>query len=339
MSNIQQQQFAKITAGQLKEKYKHLSDDDIKWITSEGKEFKTGSIGRNKYQFLKEKQNSYNLFNEKYPDSDKMELTEIELKQISQYEDEYAYLKNTKNEITPTKIEFIDGIEVNKKNLYNGFLQSFKHLNGYDFISNTETIKNLEVILKYFLKDDEFFNCENLLKNIDNVDLIPSFDKGLLIVGNYGNGKSTIIKCFENLFRHNYKIAYEKHWKNINDWNYLRFKIVSCHQIVSDFECLPNANEKDVFNKTYSSFKYCFDDIKKEKIASNFGLTNVMQTILEKRYDKKSKTYLTMNFNDQFPNDTSKALEEIGLKYGNHIYDRIFEMFNIIEFKGKSFRK
>ena len=339
MKEIQQQEFAKITAEHLKEKYNHLSDDDIKWITSSGKEFKTGSIGRNKYHFLIEKRNSYNLYNQKYPNSEKMELTDLENQQISKYEEEFTYLKENLNSKNPNIIDFIDGIEVTKSNLYHGFLQSFKYLNGYDFKATPETIKNLEVILKYFIKDIEFYKCENLLKIIDGVELAPSFDKGLLIVGNYGNGKSTIIKCFENLFNHNYKIAYEKHWKNISDWAYLRFKIVSCHEIISEFESLPNPNEKDFFNKKYSELRDCFDDIKKEKRASNFGLTNVKQTILEKRYDKKSKTYLTMNFNDDYPNDTSKALEELGIKYGNHVYDRVFEMFNIIEFKGKSFRK
>lgn len=337
MKELEQQEFAKITAEQLKEKYGHLSDDDVKFYTSENKVFNTGSIGIHKYNSLVKKRNSFDLFNEKYPDADRMELTELEINQISNYENEFKVMKSKKKE--PVKIDFIDGIEINKSNLYHGFLQSFRFLNGYDFVSTPETLKNLEVVLKYFLKDDEFFNCSNLLTTIDSVVLEPSFKKGLLIVGNYGNGKSTALKCFENLFNHNYKIAFEKHWKNINQWNELRFKIVSCHQLVSDFECLPNALEKDTFNKKYSNFKYCFDDIKKEKIASNFGLTNVMQTILEKRYDHRSKTFLTMNFDDRFPNDTSKALDEMGVKYGNHIYDRLFEMFNIIEFKGKSFRK
>lgn len=337
MKELEQQEFAKITADQLKEKYQHLSDDDIKFYTSDQKVFNSGSIGINKYKNLIEKRKSFDLFNAKYPNSDKMVLTELEINQISQYENEFSLMSQEKKEIV--KIEFIDGIELNKSNLYHGFLQSFKQLNGYDFVINSETIKNLEVILKYFLKDDEFFNCSNLLESIDGVDLVPSFKKGLLIVGNYGNGKSTILKCFENLFNHNYKIGYEKHWKNLKQWNEVRFKIVSCHELVSDFECLPNALEKDVFNKKYSNFKYCFDDIKKEKIASNFGLTNVMQTVLEKRYDRRSLTFLTMNFDDRYPNDTSKALDEIGAKYGNHIYDRLFEMFNIIEFNGKSFRK
>ena len=333
MKELENQHLAKITAKQIKEQYEKKSEHDI----SDSKIYNSGSIGFHKYNSLIQKRNSFDLYNEKYPDADKMLLTEIEINQISEYENKNIWAKREKKE--PIKIDFIDGIEVNKSNLYHGFLQSFRFLNGYDFVSNAETIKNLEVVLKYFLKDDEFFNCSNLLKTIDGVELAPSFKKGLLIVGNYGNGKSTIIKCFENLFNHNYKIAYEKHWRNIKQWNELRFKIVSCHQLVSDFECLPNALEKDVFNKKYSNFKYCFDDIKKEKIASNFGLTNVMQTILEKRYDQKNKTFLTMNFDDRFPNDISKALDEIGPKYGNHIYDRLFEMFNIIEFNGKSFRR
>lgn len=339
MSKIQQEEFARITADQLREKYSHLSEDDINFFISPGLEFKKGGIGSNKYKYLIEKRNSFDLYNQKYPNSEKMELSELELNQIANYEEGLGLNQIENKSIKPKKVDFITGVRVDKSNLYHGFLQSFKTLNGYDFILNQETIKNLEVVLKYFLKDEGFYKCDNLLKNIDGVDLVPDFNKGLLIIGNYGNGKSTMLKCFEYFFKHNYNIAYTKHWDNFQDWNYLRFKIVSCHEVVSEFECLQNPNDKDSFYKNYSGFKYGFDDIKKEKIASNFGLTNVMQTILEKRYDNRSKTFITMNFDDNYPNNLSKALDEMGSKYGNHIYDRIFEMFNIIEFKGKSFRK
>jgi len=120
--------------------------------------------------------------------------------------------------------------------------------------------------------------------------------------------------------------------------------------LVSEYEWIASAEEKELFIKKYRTFRYCFDDLKKEKIASNYGNINVIQTLFEKRYDELMNslkfidkpnvlTYGTMNYESKSPGDLFKALKEVGDKYGGHVFDRMFEMCNFIEFKGSSFRK
>lgn len=330
-----------------------LSEDDINFYTSTKKILEEdGSIGIRKYNSLIEKRNQFDKWNELNPDAEPKQLTAIEKAQIIQYETEKVfldkekqakhteYLKNVRSD-ERKEYQTIKGIELNKSNLYHGFLKAFKNLTGNDFEQNDDTLANLEPIVKYFTKDKSFKDCKRLVLNLEGslIPLEPSFNKGLLIIGNYGNGKSTILKCFELMINHNYKIAVEKYWDNVLDWKNARFKIANCHDLVSEFEGFSTPEEKKLFYQKYSSFRYSFDDLKKEKLVSNYGITNVIQTVLEKRYDGKAKTFGTCNYPENEPNDLNKALFEFSSKYGGHVYDRVFEMFNIIEFHGKSFRK
>ena len=330
-----------------------LSEDDINFYTSTKKILEEdGSIGIRKYNSLIEKRNQFDEWNELNPDAEPKELSDVEKAQIIQYETDKSildkekqskhteYLKSVRSDAKKT-IETIKGIELNKSTLYHGFLQAFKTLTGNEFEKTPDTLENLEVIVKYFAQDDDFKNCQRLVTSIPgfSIPLEPSFKKGLLIIGNYGNGKSTILKCFELIINHNYKIAVEKYWDNVLDWKNARFKIANCHDLVSEFEGFSTPEEKKLFYQKYSSFRYSFDDLKKENLASNYGITNVIKTVLEKRYDGKAKTFGTCNYPENELNDLNKALFEFSSKYGGHVYDRVFEMFNIIEFKGKSFRK
>lgn len=236
------------------------------------------------------------------------------------------------------EIIYTDGLEVNKANIWKLFLTSFKKVNGKEFIQTQDSIKNLEPLIKYFAKDQSFFECQNLVKTFEGVELKPSFEKGILIVGAYGNGKTSILKSLSKGFTQATELAKSEHWKTISQWNELRFNCHNANDVVTEFECIANANFKEEFYKKYTSFRLYFDDFKNEKIASNFGKTEIFREILEKRYNNEAKTFLTMNYEPKFPNDLSAALDSVANRYGNHVYDRLFEMFNIVEFKGKSFR-
>jgi len=245
--------------------------------------------------------------------------------------------------------ETIPGIKPNVSNLYHGFLQAFKVLNNKDFELTEDSILNIKAVVKYFAYDKTFFECERLIKNISDRQLTPSFQKGLLLVGDYGNGKSSIMQAFEYLIDHNYKISLEKKWDNLPEWKNLRFKFRTCRNIASEYEFLKKDDSKQDFITKYSIFDYCFDDITKEQIASNYGLKNVIQIILENRYDdifekikqekRINRTFGTLNYHKEYPGNLKIAIQNLGVKYEAHMYDRALELFNIIEFKGKSFRK
>ena len=73
-----------------------------------------------------------------------------------------------------------------KKILYNKFMFEYQKKNNVKYNLEGDSSENLKPIFYYFSGDyDNFFKCKNLLKN---EKFIPSLNKGLLLVGNYGNG-------------------------------------------------------------------------------------------------------------------------------------------------------
>jgi DNA replication protein DnaC len=263
-----------------------------------------------------------------------------ELAKIKEFEN-FEKTRQIQKIATKTKlvIEKKQGLLLNKSTLWQGFIQSFYKTQGKKFEKTKDTLSNLEPVFKYFLKDASFFECQNLVKNINKIELNNCFEKGLLIVGNFGNGKTSVMKTFEVLFKTNADLAYLENWHNASDWLKLRFKGIKSHELVTEFEGLTNAESKANFYKKHSGFRYYFDDVKREKKASNYGTTEVIREVLEKRYDNKAKTFITCNYSENAPNDLHESLFEFGERYGGHIYDRLFEMFNIVEFKGVSFRR
>lgn len=362
MEKVNQQEFIEMTPEELQKKFPKLSKEDIEFCFPTTKMLARDehSIGPHKYNQLKELESHFNNYNVLNPTKEPKSLTELQQKQIEAYETSKnildqeriekraEYLREVREDYKKP-INRIQGIEPNVSNLYHGFIAAFEFLNQKKYELTEDSILNIKVIVKYFAFDTTFFECERLITEIDNKKLIPSFKKGILIVGDYGNGKSTIMQTFEYLIEHNYKIALEKKWHNLNQWKYLRFKFKSCRVIASEYEFLKKDDSKQEFLDKYSRFNYCFDDITKEQIASNYGLKNVIQIILENRYDdifKKirdekriNRTHGTLNYHKDYPGNLKLAIQSLGVKYEPHMYDRVLEMFNIIEFKGKSFRK
>jgi DNA replication protein DnaC len=273
------------------------------------------SIGVNKYSHLKSK------IQEKLTETEKKQIEAYEKKNVGQtpeqLENELKYFEKL---LKPKqKMKF----SISALQLYRLFKRNFPLINNRPFIKvKNVTIKNLEPLIYYFSKDERFFTCENLSRLSE-----PSFDKGILIIGNFGNGKTSTMKVFEKIF------------KGIPN---LGFKTFSANEAVTMFEKC-TGDEADILRKEFEKLMWhgtrCFDDLKTERIASNYGKVNIFKEILEERYRLGSKTFLICNYKEGCENDLQAAIDELGEKYGGRVWDRVYEMFNIIEFKGKSFRK
>ena len=112
----------------------------------------------------------------------------------------------------------------------------------------------------------------------------------------------------------------------------LWFNSVSCNALVMEFEGMDTKDKsakKHFFQKYNKAAVMYFDDFGTESNASNFGIKNLMKDILEERYANNKRTFLTSNL----------SLPEIQEKYGDRVYDRLQEMFNIIQMSGDSFRR
>ncbi len=343
----------------LRLKFPNLKTEDVEWLTDTKKSLPINDIiGINKYNNLIDKQSKYNNYNFSNPSKPPLFITIDELYKIKIYESKNLvnpksvsnyneYVRNLWNSKSMS-VDTIPGKEINKQNIYNCFVYYFKIVEGKDFIKNTDSVSNLEILIKYFIKDDSFFQHKLLSK-----ESVSSFNKGILILGSYGNGKTSYMKVFSVMFEEISKYAYSEKWNNYKQWQRLRFKSIETERLVIEFDSMLDMDSKEQksakssFFYKYSGFNYCFGDLTKEKESSNFGKRDLMRLILKQRYDNLSiknkedvivgfrKTYITMNIVNTIP-ESLKLIQE---KYGNDIYDRFFEMFNIIEFKGKSLRK
>ena len=271
-------------------------------------------IGRNKYNFLKsipienrtEEQN--NLIKEY---EDKLNYTPEE--QVLKVSDYFEKILNPSEK---------KEISITSRQLWNLFKFHFEKITGNKYQKTPETIQNLEPIIYYFAKDERFFNCVNI-----STLSKPSFDKGLLIIGDFGNGKTSVMKSFESIFQGVHGISFKGYTAN---------EVVTMFEKITDDE---NEHTRTQFeNAMYNGIRY-FDDLKTERIASKYGKVNLFKEILEERYNRKLKTHITCNFKEGFYGNIEVGISEFGERYGGRVYDRMFEMYNIIEFKCKSFRK
>jgi len=171
--------------------------------------------------------------------------------------------------------------------------------NHFKILETDHTI--IYKLIAYFLKDEP--SCYQY-----NIDL----NKGILLSGPVGSGKTTLMNLMKTLTSTEHK-----------------FYIKPCRDI--SFEFIQDGYE--IIQK-YSKGKLhpdpktiCFDDLGTEKNLKYFGNEcNVMAEIILSRYDifisKKIYTHITTNL----------SASEIETAYGNRVRSRMRNMLNLIAF-------
>lgn len=163
-------------------------------------------------------------------------------------------------------------------------------------------------ILAWFLEDE-------LVAEKMNIEL----NKGILLSGPIGCGKTTLFKLMQNF-----------------PTKRRGFGIVSTRQIVSEFmqsgyEILEKYSRGNFSHDIRTPKAYCFDDLGTETTSKYFGNDcNVMAEILLTRYDlfkeKGIITHITTNL----------SATEIESQYGNRLRSRMREMFNLFGYEENS---
>lgn len=231
--------------------------------------------------------------------------------------------QNDNNEIInkPTKMP-LNNYTI--KEIRDLFFIEYKTMFKREFKITEDSNYLLYTILCYFFRDERFFNSPCL---IITAGTTPSLDKGLLIMGNCGTGKTSILLALEQVFN-----------KHVIFNSKIHFKSMTVNDVVNEYEKLKSPEEREEFNRKHQSGFRLYDDAKSEDDASNFGKKNTIKIILFLRNSKGSKTILTCNYDTAFPNDFEKGIDQFGIRYDERIYDRLHSDFNFIEARGKSLR-
>lgn len=153
-----------------------------------------------------------------------------------------------------------------------------------------------------------------------------SVDKGILLIGDVGRGKTALMRLFA-----------------FNKW--ASYDMLNCVELASlyasdgpetiDFMSQCRIIPKDARYFFQEQIGRCFDDLGSEEDKVYYGnKTNVMAEILLKRYANRhkfgfNKTHVTTNM----------TLPDLKSRYGSRVFSRLHEMFNILELTGIDRRK
>jgi len=195
------------------------------------------------------------------------------------------------------------------------FINSLINSNSkFTLDKNSEKIVNK--ICEYATRNELFITDESV-----------SFEKGILLMGKVGCGKTLLFQSLVSVIR---TFAGIKNGKIENmDANFIpAYSMVEMFSI-KGYEMFGNELYFNNNKVTLMSDGLFIDDIGSENIVSNFGnTTNVIGELILRRYDKNKKTFATTNLDP-------KTLKSF---YGDRVYSRLNEMCNFIVVDGNDRR-
>lgn len=271
-----------------------------------------------------------------------LKVNNVEHHIAKKYLEEYAeYQKNLESHISklPNKEEIIlpELKPINIESLYDLFKSAFELFQKKPFdesVNNSESKRLARTLCAYFLQKKAFLRSPLL-----NEKSIPDLQKGLMIVGGYGTGKTSILNTFHQMCKTAASMPIQvtdiEGTQQLLGRYKLGFGYFTANDLVKTFEAISDPQEKEIFWNRYSNGIKYFDDIMTESTASNYGKIEIFKDIFEMRYTNGAKTLISLNYMGTI----DETLDEISKKYGERVYDRLFEMFNIIELHGESLRK
>jgi len=183
---------------------------------------------------------------------------------------------------------------------------------------HNETV--FDLLCHYFSYEKEFVK-EAALLGINN----PSLDKGIILAGNYGVGKTWLMSLFR---KNNRQVFHVEHAKDIAK----SYPLGGEDAIIRHYNKIKNPfNDAAVLFQEYSGL--CIEDIGREDIKNNYGnKTNVIGDIMEARYINKCMGPL-------FHGTSNMTTKQFGEFYGGMVTSRLRECINFIELGGPDRRK
>lgn len=191
---------------------------------------------------------------------------------------------------------------------------------GEKFVLDEFNQPVFELLCHYFSNSKEFISLAAGM-NIVN----PSLEKGIILAGNTGTGKTWLMSLFR---KNNRQVYHVEQAKNIAfDYQKNGDEAIERHKniIVNPF------NDPTVFYQKNAGL--CIEDIGAEDVKNNFGnKTNVIGDILEARY-------VNNLLGVWFHGTTNMTTTQFGEFYGGRVTSRLREKTNFIELRGPDRRK
>lgn len=196
-----------------------------------------------------------------------------------------------------------------------------KELFADKFILDENNERFFDLLCYYFTESEEFVKMA-AQQEVEN----PSLSKGLLIPGNFGTGKTWLMKIFQKNARQTYWIRSAKEIAQA----YLNAEDKKVPDEYIDLFKNP-INDSSVFYQPISGL--CIDDLGSENKKNNFGnVINVVGDLIERRYEKRN-TGIFLHAT------TNLSADELSNFYGERVMSRMTEIFNFIELPGTDRRK
>lgn len=220
---------------------------------------------------------------------------------------------------TPNERKLLLNQTISAKKLFSKFQSKFQEIEGKKFICTKESIALIYTLIYFFQKKENFKNSSLVFEHSHSS---TNLNKGLIIVGGFGCGKTSILRVFQQI---------------INENNQVNLKFTTTVDAVSKFESIEDENMYDFKERLYRGH-LIIDDLLAEKQASRFGKSELFEEVLFQRLEnKKMNSIITMNYDSELPNNMEHTINKLS-RYGGRVFDRILGNFNFIELHGKSFR-
>lgn len=179
--------------------------------------------------------------------------------------------------------------------------------NNPNYVIDEKNQEIFELLCMYFSNDPGF--------EMDG----HSLDKGLMLFGPIGCGKTSLMKMFSVNTHKPFAVV---SCRSIAD-KYSKYGSNALYEFASPSACYPQQNYG------HELLGRCFDDLGTEDSKKNYGNeVNVMQDVIYKIYDNDGI--------GDFHITTNLSVDEIEQAYGSRIRSRLREMFNVITFDKSS---
>lgn len=184
-----------------------------------------------------------------------------------------------------------------------------------------ETNKGLfDLLCRYFSMDEGFVSMATGL-GVKG----PSLDKGIMLAGNFGVGKTWLMQLFSKNQRQCFRVHNAKDLANLFESDGEE----SFEQFLRPFS--NPVNDSASFLQKQSGL--CIDDIGTEDVKSHYGnKKNVIGDLIERRYHNKHMGLM-------FHGTTNLTSDQLNAFYGGRVISRLRETVNFISVPGADRRK